>query len=103
VRVVRGRKAHSEDPGMSTQPNQREGEYPSSIILDMLDRINNFVDQFHRYSWDNPLCIRKCPLKSAESYSRFLRRHSWEKLGSTREDGDELTGKEYIPMQWPAI
>ena len=57
---------------------KRQGN--SSVILDMLDRIDDLVNEFQRNTGNNAFSISEGTLKSAESDTSLLGRDAREKL-----------------------
>lgn len=61
----------------------------SSVLFHMLDRVNDFIDQFHGDPRNDALSLGECTLERAEGYSCLLGGHAREKLieNSGRQPG----------------
>lgn len=58
----------------------RHSPRASAVVLHMLNRVDNLVDELHGHSWDDAFGISKRALESTECYTSFLCGHPREKL-----------------------
>lgn len=85
---MKGKRLSAEKIWRRLEKNHRDElsvRRSSTVIIgvDVLYRVNYFVDELHGDSRDDPLCLGEGTLQCAQGHSCFLGRHSREQLGET--------------------